>query len=188
MSKPSNMAPTTFSYMHSALQLERSINGYGLIVRNKEVEEGEIVIAWTGRIMTYKEILTLPEFDRDFYYQIDDDLFQVPFSIGLREPADFVNHSCEPTCGLKGPAILVAMRKLKIGEEVCFDYAMSESKDYHEIDCNCRTPSCRSRISGEDWKTQDHLWEKYGDFFSPYIKEKRQKYLATKQANQQHQN
>jgi hypothetical protein len=53
----------------------------------REIEEGEVVVAWTGRIVTYKEMLALPEDERDYYFQIDDDLFQVPFVHGEREPA-----------------------------------------------------------------------------------------------------
>jgi predicted nuclease of predicted toxin-antitoxin system len=68
------------------------------------------------------------------------------------------------------------MRKLKIGEEILFDYAMSESKDYHEIQCNCQTPSCRGWIRGDDWKNYD---------VSPYIKIKRKKYLEELAARQQ---
>jgi hypothetical protein len=79
------------------------------------------------------------------------------------------------------------MRRLKIGEEILFDYAMSESKDYHEIKCNCQTPSCRGWIRGDDWKTQDVLWERYGDYFSPYIKLKRKKYLEELARQQQQQ-
>ena len=58
-------------------------------------------------------------------------------------PADLVNHSCEPNCGIIGSCLLVAMRDIEVGEELCFDYAMTDTNDYDEFVCACGTPSCR---------------------------------------------
>lgn len=91
---------------------------------------------------------------------------------------DFVNHSCDPSCGLRGEAILVAMRRLHIGDEVTYDYAMSDCVDLVGWECNCGSFGCRGRVQGDDWKYRDELWLKYGDYFSPYLKLKRRKYLS----------
>ncbi len=61
----------------------------------------------------------MDEKDRVYILQIDEELFQIPFWKGYNEPADFVNHSCEPNAGFKNsPISLVAMRNIKRGEEV----------------------------------------------------------------------
>jgi hypothetical protein len=70
-----------FNKLHSLHTTENTL------LVHREIEEGEVVVAWTGRIVTYKEMLALPEDERDYYFQIDEDLFQVPFNHGEREPA-----------------------------------------------------------------------------------------------------
>ncbi len=92
------------------------------------------------------------------------------------EPADFFNHSCEPNCGFKGQIFLVAMRPIRKGEEVTFDYAMvvSESVSSNivfEMHCRCQTKSCRRIITENDWKLP-LLQQKYKGFFSHYLQEK----------------
>ena len=77
--------------------------------------------------------------------QIDDDLFLAstpPF-----DSADFVNHSCDPNCGIVGSVLLVTMRDVEAGEELCFDYAMTDSDDYDMFDVHVRDGSVSRRRS-----------------------------------------
>ncbi len=53
------------------------------------------------------------------------------FFIGPRKQTDidlmpqhYINHSCNPNAGFKGQIFMVAMRKIKRGEEITYDYAM----------------------------------------------------------------
>src|SRR5512137_2250210 len=97
---------------------------------------------------------------------MDDDLFLAstpPF-----DPADYVNHSCDPNCGIVGSVLLVTMRDVEAGEELCFDYAMTDTDDYDEFPCECGTVSCRGVITGADWKLPE-LQSRYEGFFSSYI-------------------
>ena len=88
-----------------------------------------------------------------------------------REPGDSINHSCEPNCGMRNATTIVAMRNIAIGEELTFDYAMSDASNYDEFDCNCGTASCRGRVCADDWQL-DTLRHRYRGFFSPYIQRK----------------
>ena len=88
-----------------------------------------------------------------------------------REPGDSINHSCEPNCGMRNATTIVAMRDIAVGEELTFDYAMSDASDYDEFDCNCRTSLCRGRVRADDWQLET-LRHKYKGFFSPYIQRK----------------
>ena len=88
-----------------------------------------------------------------------------------REPGDSINHSCEPNCGMRNATTIVAMRDIAIGEELTFDYAMSDASSYDEFDCNCGTSLCRGRVRADDWRL-DTLRHKYKGFFSPYIQRK----------------
>jgi hypothetical protein len=86
----------------------------------------------------------------------------------MDEPADFINHSCDPNCGLQGQIILVAMTDIQPGEEVTFDYAMTDSSPFDEFDCSCASPRCRGKVTRDDWKLPD-LWQRYEGYFSTYL-------------------
>ena len=88
-----------------------------------------------------------------------------------REPGDSINHSCEPNCGMRNVTTIIAMRDIAIGEELTFDYAMSDASSYDEFACNCGTSLCRGRVRADDWLL-DTLRHKYKGFFSPYIQRK----------------
>jgi len=164
-----------FSYMSPKLQCRKGSNGCGVFaIRN--VKKDDLLIGWAGKIVHVSEILNMDESERTYILQIDDELFQIPFWKGYNEPADFVNHSCEPNAGFKNSSIsLVAMRDILAGEEITFDYAMSEcivGLKGNEFDCDCGTSACRGRFSGDDWRLYPNLWEKYGDYFAPHIRVK----------------
>ncbi len=88
----------------------------------------------------------------------------------MREPetADFINHCCNPNAGLSGQLALVALRDIAPGEEVCFDYAMTDGSVYDEFPCSCGAANCRGRVTGNDWMRPE-LWKRYGSHFSPYL-------------------
>ena len=60
------------------------------------------------------------------------------------------------------------MRDIQAGEEVTYDYAMSDGSSYDEFLCGCGSVHCRGRVSGEDWR-QTELWQRYDGYFSPYL-------------------
>ena len=82
--------------------------------------------------------------------------------------ADWVNHSCDPNAGLVGQIVLVALRDIKVGEEICFDYATSDGSPYDEFECGCGSRLCRHHVTGDDWKLPE-LQKRYEGHFSPYI-------------------
>lgn len=76
---------------------------------------------------------------------IDFDLFMDPIGLGR-----YLNHSCDPSCGIKNRTQIVAMRGLEKDEEITIDYAMfvPTKKDYPRVGldipiCRCGTNNCR---------------------------------------------
>ena len=99
------------------------------------------VAGFGGHVVDGRELADLGEAVRIHALQIDDDLFLAstpPF-----DSADYVNHSCDPNCGIVGSVLLVTMRDVEAGEELCFDYAMTDSDDYDMFTCTCGTDRCR---------------------------------------------
>lgn len=135
------------------------------------IPEGELLVCWGGKVLTGEQMAQISIQAREHSIQIEENLYQVPYEEPYSGPedGDYVNHSCEPNAGLSDSITLVAMRDIHPDEEICFDYAMSDSTDYDEFTCGCQTPSCRGIITGNDWQLP-HLQANYGEFFSPYLR------------------
>ncbi|MEL6312210.1 MAG: SET domain-containing protein-lysine N-methyltransferase, partial [Pseudomonadota bacterium] len=74
------------------------------------------------------------------------------------DPVRFVNHSCDPNCGIRlnaeGGHDIVAMRAILTGDEITFDYAMRNYVIEHFPPvCRCGAAMCRVRITG--WRDLD---------------------------------
>ena len=102
--------------------------------------------------------------------QIHQDLVIGPRTLEEVSDSDFINHSCDPNCGVNGQIALVAMRDIDAGEEINFDYAMviTGSHEYYPLECLCGSDNCREVITSNDWMIGD-LRHRYDGFFSDYI-------------------
>ncbi len=81
-----------------------------------------------------------------------------------------MNHSCEPNVGVQGEMEFVALADIPAGEELTFDYAMTEDGDLRMF-CECGTRSCRGVVTGSDWKKID-VRAMYEGFFSRRIQKR----------------
>ena len=130
------------------------------------IPAGTSVATFGGTALTHSAFAKYDAERRSRSLQVDTHLiFLGPTT---REPGDSINHSCEPNCGMRNATTIVAMRVIAIGEELTFDYAMSDASAYDEFDCNCGTSLCRGRVCADDWRL-DTLRHRYKGFFSPYI-------------------
>jgi hypothetical protein len=136
------------------------------VFATRPIPAGTTVAGFGGSVIERAEFDSLEEAWRTHALQIDDRLYMV--SVPPFAPADHVNHSCEPNCGIIGTSLLVALRDIDPDEEICFDYAMTDTDDYDEFVCACGTVSCRGLVTGGDWKLSE-LQERYAGFFSSYI-------------------
>ena len=130
------------------------------------IPAGTTVAAFGGWIVSRETLSTFNEDRQGRSIQVDTDLYLV--SDETPEPGDMLNHSCEPSCGLVGATLLVAMRDIAAGEEFTFDYATCDSSDYDEFECLCGEPTCRGLVTGLDW-TKPELQARYAGWFSPYL-------------------
>ncbi len=147
------------------VRAEPEKGGFG-VYAIENVAAGEVVSVWGGYIVDAKQLAALPHEIQQHTVQIEEGLYSA--TIGGAETADFINHSCDPNLGLQGQITLVALRNIEVGEEVCFDYAMTDCTPYDEFECRCGTAACRGTVRGDDWKLPD-LWARYAGYFSPYL-------------------
>ncbi|MDO8561116.1 MAG: SET domain-containing protein [bacterium] len=149
-------------------ETEGARRGKGVFA-DKKILKGELIYDTKGEaVMVAKEsVVDLP----GYCYEADDKHDMCPKDFNNPAPFWFTNHSCEPNVGaLPDLYRTVAMRDIEEGEELTYDYAMTDSEDY-EMECFCGKPNCRHWIQGSDWMIPE-LQEKYKGYFQKNIQEK----------------
>ena len=174
-SLPTDVVPeagVSVSWVNPKLEARTSHTGSGIFAL-QAIEKDEVMIVWTGRILSAEQTLTLMDTaDKHYILQIADGFYQTPLQAG-REPADWTNHSCAPNAGFgkASPICLSAMRAIGVGEEVTFDYGMCETDErlWEPMECMCGAEQCRGFITANDWRLHPVLWERYKGYFSPHV-------------------
>ena len=157
-------------YLSPKLEVVDSPEKGGKAVFAKQpLASGELVALWGGYIIDQAGLDKLPLNEQGHTVQVSDGHFLAP--LNMDEPADQINHSCQPNCGLQGQIMLVAMREIQAGEEITFDYAMTDSSPFDEFECGCGATLCRGKVTQYDWMLPD-LWKRDAGYFSPYLANK----------------
>ncbi len=151
-------APTLIGHRHPR-------RGEHAVIAAQPIAAGELLAVFGGDIVSGHELFQAGPGSRRVALQVDEDLFVVS---AVEGPGDWFNHSCDPNAGLRGQLSLVARRAIARGEEVCFDYAMSDGSPYDEFACDCCAVQCRHQVTGDDWQRLE-LWDRYRGQFSPYL-------------------
>ncbi len=171
------MAQVFMSYLSSHLAARPlPEKGYFGVFAQQPITSGELLVMWSGKIVATEHLHELTPLEISRSVQVEEDLYLVPIVEG--EPGDFINHSCNPNAGLQGQIALVALRDIKSGEEICYDYAMTDGSAYDEFECHCGEPSCRHRVTGSDWQLPE-LQKRYAGHFSPYLQRRIDQQTAT---------
>lgn len=160
------------SFLSPKVKLQKTKIGKGLVVK-KPIQVGELVVDFStgpGKHLSLKKADQLYDLGSDYMIQVGENEFFVATNKKELEDADYINHSCNPTCGIKGSLKIVAMRDIFPGEEISIDYSMSESSNY-EFKCECGSDICRQIITGQDWQKKE-LQKKYLGYFYDYLQNK----------------
>ena len=125
---------------------------------NCNIKRGTKIIEYKGKLVTVKNSEKDPKFDNNkaIYlfginkkYDLDGN-----FSFNT---ARLINHSCEPNCEVFGEGLKIwifAMKNIKKGEELSYDYGFSFDQDYKNYPCNCGSKNCAGYIirEGSRWR------------------------------------
>lgn len=159
--------PRPHSYLSAKCEVRPAPDRGGhTVVAVAPIRRGEVIVIWSGTLVDGEELSKLPASVKRYSLQVEEHHYLV--SLSDCEPPDYVNHCCQPNAGLAGQLTLVAMRDIRPGEEVSYDYAMSDGSPYDEFECRCGSPLCRGRVAADDWKRPE-LWVRYSGYFSPYL-------------------
>jgi len=66
----------------------------------------------------------------------------------------YLNHSCEGNCGFDENGDFTAIRDIRKGEEISYDYGLGDSNPGFSMPCACGSASCRHTVTGNDWKDE----------------------------------
>lgn len=123
----------------------------------RSISAGDIVLEYKGEIITWRKALTrhphdLSQPNHTFYFHLDDG-HVIDGKCSLA-PAKWINHSCNPNLEAKQDGyrvFLEALRDIKPGEELFYDYALmiegrKTAKDKKDHACLCGETNCRKTM------------------------------------------
>lgn len=118
--------------------------GYAVFAR-RPIKSGELIAGFHGPIYHRERASLLPAEAKNHAIQFAPHYWRDTLPGGA---ARNINHSCSPNCGIAGLFNIVARRDIEIGEELFFDYAMTENSDWTVPGnrCLCGSSECRGTI------------------------------------------
>ncbi|MBV9669787.1 MAG: SET domain-containing protein-lysine N-methyltransferase [Acidobacteriales bacterium] len=133
------------------------INGAGCYT-TAPIRKGARVLEYTGPRMSKEEADRLYE-DRDITYLFGiGDGTTVIDGYGM---AAFLNHSCDPNCETderNGRIFIYAIRNIRAGEELVYDYNLYDGELDDPAQCYCGTSKCRGTMySPEEIERREKL-------------------------------
>ena len=134
-----------------------NIDNRGLYA-SRDIKDGTKIVEYKGKIITKKKVEEDPKFDNDkaIYlfnlnkrYDLDGDF--------KYNTARLINHSCNPNCEVAGVGLKVwvyAIRDIKKGEELSYDYGFGYDEYYKDFPCRCGSKNCVGYIvrEGSRWR------------------------------------
>jgi SET domain-containing protein len=155
MSKTPQAAPLSAGADTRRIQVRKSgVHGKGVFAL-KPIAKGERIIEYKGEIISWPEALRRHPHDpsdpnHTFYFSLDDGSHVIDAKVG-GNAARWINHACEPNCKADetdGRVFIEALRKLKAGEELFYDYGLVIDERYtpklkKEYECRCGSTQCR---------------------------------------------
>ena len=114
------------------------------------IKKGTQIVEYTGPRLTvaqanrkYKDAI------RTYLFGLDDEKHVIDGE-GI---AAFINHSCAPNCEpdeIRGRVYVFALRNIKAGEELTYDYNLYDGELEDKSICHCKAKNCRGTMYSED--------------------------------------
>ncbi len=125
---------------------------------NCDIKKGTKIIEYKGKIISAKKSAEDPKFDNGkaiYLFNINKRLdLDGDFKFNT---ARLINHSCNPNCEVFGTGLKIwvyAMKNIKKGDELSYDYGFSFDEDYKQFPCRCGSNNCVGFIirEGSRWR------------------------------------
>ena len=103
--------------------------------------QGEQILEFSGPELSFEAMLAKGELEANAL-QIDDGLY-----LDLGAPGVYANHSCLPNAGIRDDRQLVALRPIRSGEEIRYDYSTTMWENHWTMHCRCGQVNCRRVVA-----------------------------------------
>ena len=134
-----------------------NIDNKGLYAAHN-IKAGTKIIYYKGKLITKKETERNPKYDNEKAIYL--------FNVNSRYDMDgdfeyntarLINHSCNPNCEVAGKGLklwIFALRDIKKGEELSYDYGFGFDENYKDYVCKCGAKNCCGYIvrEGSRWR------------------------------------
>jgi SET domain-containing protein len=137
---------------HATLLEVRASRVHGLgVFATKSIRKGTRIIEYTGKRILWNDVPNDLDDPHTFLFGLDDGVHVIDPAIGGNE-ARWINHSCQPNCEAieeeDERVFIYALRDLRPGEELFYDYALEMDEPVTEqlkkdCECFCGVPECR---------------------------------------------
>jgi hypothetical protein len=129
-------------------------NGYKGLYAKKNMIAGSVIFLLKGRISGRGNKYSV-QLSRDKH--LDFPLIRKP-NDHLDYAWQYVNHSCEPNGYVNAAEYsFCALRNIREGEEITFNYLTTEYELASPFLCECRSPKCFEFIQGYKFLTDDQI-------------------------------
>lgn len=175
MDKNKELNKRIYSWLSPKLVIKRTTK-YGMgVFATDNIKKDEVLIVMGGYVCNTEQENDLGYLATNYNMDISEEWSFCPITkkdINLM-PQHIVNHSCDPNCGFNGQCFMVAIKNIKKGDEIVYDYAFvmwssDDSKHHFFMNCLCGAKNCRRVITENDWKIKK-LQKKYSKYFQPFL-------------------
>ena len=168
----------TQSYQPSLLRIlvSKRFGGVGLFT-TRSIKRGDIIAKWQD--LNENKFFSWDVFNKfdsvtknmmlHFCAQTEKGIYAAD-NINLISLPWHMNHCCNGNVGFNMEGDFISIKRIKAGEELCYDYGFVMSDPKYKLKCNCKDMKCRKIITGNDWKDLKYQ-KKYFKFMSPEIRE-----------------
>lgn len=115
------------------------------VFADRDYKKDSVIVKFEGPVTEKEGLPKNLKGSMDRYVQIGTNAFMGPSDT----VDDYINHSCDPNAGLRFSSvgiILVAIKPIKKGEEITWDYSTTLYKNSWKMECHCHSPNCRKII------------------------------------------
>ncbi|MCL5428712.1 MAG: SET domain-containing protein-lysine N-methyltransferase [Chloroflexi bacterium] len=144
------------------------IHGKGIFAQEDIKSEEEILVMDDSHVVINLGILSQHQLDYECDFLAEGRV------VLMQEPEVFINHSCDPNAYVKtvdGVRRTFAMRDIKTGEELTFDYAVNGENE-GTFKCHCGNANCRKNYIGNFFSLPLEAQKKYLPYLDSWFVEK----------------
>lgn len=151
------------------------ISGVGIHTL-EDIKKGEHIAFVTGKLVkkATKTVAEASGKEMALWYGITDVVWLDPVDTIWR----YFNHSCEPNTAIVGTRKVIALRNIKKGEELAFDYSMTDGDLLWEMKCTCGSKKCRKTLYSIQ-RLDQKVVDRHMPYIPKYFQSLRKKYLSS---------